>query len=447
MADYEEEEEVAPHPVIQTEDEDGDSPPIERKASKARRGSFHSKASRSASAVEWADDDREAEHLREQNIKLKQKIKNMKQTIRQIRTNEGGEMSAADEASAEELRAQNEQYEADIEKYREKARQVNDIALLDTLMDDLQEKEMQVKALELQRRQIADNRRNNTKLLKAAGDAPSRQKVFLELKDERRRQQRRIDQAQERKEKLAEQIQLIQERAQALEAEVEENGIADFDVPAIINLQKKDEEQKKQIEKLQQQIGICNSSFDALKTKTGWMDRDKQLVIDELKKELERVNAQVAAKEQLILSNNQALKEEKPPHHVPSLNSSRSPRNKPPSEPTSPKSDEAPKPKEEKKKKAPPEPPAKKAPKKTPKPPATKKPSSEEASPRGGSADKPAPSPSPPQEEEPEQAPPPPKEDQEDEKMNDPEEDRYSDDAEASSAKKKEDEEPAFLTE
>jgi hypothetical protein len=341
------------HPIIIKTEEDDDDQETNRlkqkeKSKAMRRSSFHSKGSthslRSASA-EFADENVEINHLREQNLKLKAQVKQMKGTIRGLRDQQnGGTMSANDEKTAEELRTQNEEYEADIEKWKEKAKAVNDVGLLDTLVDELAEKKLQIKALELQRRQLGDYRRENTKLLEGSEDAPSRQKVFLDLKDERRRQLKKVEQAQERKEKLAEQIDLIKKRAETAIAEMEALGLQDYEVATIRNLQKQEEEQQKILDKLQSQIAIANGSFDALKTRTVWQSQDQQAILADLRSELEKIQAQIQQKEAIIMTNSGMT--EKPPHFVaplqvpPKKDPQTSPRPKPKAKPAEKKQEE-----------------------------------------------------------------------------------------------------------
>jgi hypothetical protein len=261
--------------------------------------------------VNWEDDEQELTHLQAHNTKLKGQMKRIKLTMRELK---GGELSAQDEASAEELKAQNESYEADIETWKEKARASNDIALLDTLADDLVERKLHAKALKLQLRQLGDHKRENLKVLNHTGDAPSRQKVFLNLKDEKRRLSTRLDGSQDRKESLAEQITYFQKKADDAMASVAALGLTNVDYASVVNMQKQDVEQKKQIEKLQSQIHIATTSFSSTKTRTQWLSRDKQVVIDDIRQELEKVLGQINAKEQLIMSNQGMM--EKPPHFV-----------------------------------------------------------------------------------------------------------------------------------
>jgi len=207
---------------------------------------------------------------------------------------------------------------------------VNNIELLDSLIDDLTSKQIQVKALEVQKRQLEDAKRGNLKSLKKAEGQVTHSKVFLDLKDERRRQQIRLNKAHERKEKLAEQIKLIKEKAEsAMEKAHDDMGLEDVNIPSIINMQKKDQEQKKQLAKLRQQIAAINGSFDTMKTKTSWADRDQEIILEDLQSEINKVKAEINKKEQLIMSNQNMS--EKPPHFLEPLSSG-------PSSPASPQS-------------------------------------------------------------------------------------------------------------
>lgn len=267
----------------------------------SRRGSM-----RSTSAVSFTAEDeaaRERNHLIDSNKKLRAQVRTLKGQLRNLREARDGPISASEAKQIQLLKDQNADYEAEIEQLRAKAAVANDIETLDDLTDDVQEKEIQLKALELERRNLSDNGRTHAKLLNHNEAMPSRQKVFLDLKEERRHHKKRMRTLEATYERTKNYIKEVEKRADEQEAILRDRGILDVTMAHIKELRERDAEQKKQIETLRKQLAILNGTFDAQKTQTQWIAKDKEVEVERLREQCKELEQVILNKEKVIMSN------------------------------------------------------------------------------------------------------------------------------------------------
>jgi hypothetical protein len=310
--------------------EEEESPP-QRKQSNRRRHSEASKGSRlgddrsersskskgltrspSFVSAEFGEDKtREKAHLRDANAKLEDRLSGLRRQVEELRV-EG--LSRDQRQNMQDLEADNEVIRKEIEALREKVGAVSSVETLDNLTDELAAKEIDLKGVEVRVRNLYEENYANAKLIRDEDKQPNPQAVFLDLKNERRRFEKRLEKTRANRDKARESHEALTNRVKEFEDQEKSLGLHELTHEEIVGTQKKYEANEKELEKLRRKLSSFEGTFSVRQMQTVRKSQHLADDLTELQSQVRSLEAQVMKLEATIMSNQKLS--QRPPHFI-----------------------------------------------------------------------------------------------------------------------------------
>lgn len=276
-------------------------------------GASKMKRSPSFMASEFNDDaQREKTHLRSANASLEEKLVDLRKQVQDLRA-QG--LSRDAQKSLQDIEEDNEAVRQEIAKLRTKVGAVSNVETLDNLTDQLATREVDLKGLEVRVKNLSEENYSNAKLVRDKEDREQNpQAVFLDLKNERRRFQKRLDKSRVSIEKSREAHSQVTARLRELEEQETSLGLNQLTHDDIVSTQKKYEANEKELEKLKRKLISFEGTCSVRSMQTARKSQNIVADITELQSQVRSLEAQVMKLETTIMAN-QKLRE-RPPHFI-----------------------------------------------------------------------------------------------------------------------------------
>jgi hypothetical protein len=265
-------------------------------------------------AAEFNDDtDREKAHLKEVNTTLEERVKQLRAQVTDLRS-QG--LSRDAQKNMQQLEEDNELIRKDIATLRGKVQAASSVELLDKLTDELAGKEVDLKALHVRVKDVSEENYANAKLVRHADKHPDQnpQAVFLDLKNERRRFQKRLDKTRANIEKSREAHEQITKRLREIEEKQTELGLNELTHDKIVSTEKAFKANEEKIDKLKRKLVSFEGTFAVRSMQTTRKSVQLAEEVSELQGKVRVLEAQVMKIEHNIMQN-QKLRE-RPPHFI-----------------------------------------------------------------------------------------------------------------------------------